>query len=91
MREGNDVVNVDVVHPPGINGDVENQLSYVSRGDVVIKESKRGKEWLVRAKQIVWGLARPCGGLHLPGRKLFLNKHPICTDTAFPQSLIRAT
>jgi hypothetical protein len=49
-REGNDVVDVYVVHPPEIDGDVDNQLSFMSKGDVNVEESTQGNHWLVRGK-----------------------------------------
>ncbi len=52
-HEGDDVIDVDVVHFLGTDGYVDNQLSSMSKGDVVVKESVRENPWLVQGKQIV--------------------------------------
>jgi hypothetical protein len=68
--EGSDVVDVDVLHPPGIDGDVNNKLSSMSKGDVVVKERAQAGEPMVGlGKADHRDPSRCCAGLHSPGCK----------------------
>ncbi len=50
--EANDVVDVDVVRSLGVNGDVDNQLSTCSEGNIGLKESMFGDQMLVWGEKL---------------------------------------
>ncbi len=51
--EVDDVVYVDIVHPAGVNGDVNNQLSALTKRDVILEECLLRNQVLVWSRQVV--------------------------------------
>ncbi len=51
--EVDDVVNVDIMHPAGVDGDVNNQLSALTKRDVIVEECLLRNQMLVWSRQVV--------------------------------------
>ncbi len=54
--EIDDVFYVDIVHPVGVDGDVNNQLSALTKRDVVVEECLLRNQMLVWSRQVVVGI-----------------------------------
>ncbi len=82
-HEGNDVVDVDVMHPPGVDGDVDNQLISMSDGEVVVNRACRGP-YVGFEQADCRGPSHCCVVLRSPGCKLIPKMMPHSYGPVFP-------